>query len=202
VSQEALDDFRLFLPKYLSDSEQKKLFDELNSFPENIDKRFFSDPQKFKNEILQGDGFTSVLMPQYDDRSFIEVKGFLVSNSCDASAENPELFDRNLVFAPILSVGKWEELLREENAEVSIQDHITAIRNQRISSCFFLPAWGADAEDCFVRLDCMFSFAITPEMLKSLTNGKIFSLSNYGFYVLLFKLAVHFSRVQERIDRN
>ena len=36
---------------------------------------------------------------------------------------------------------------------------------------------------------------------EELNSKRLFSLSDYGFYMLLFKLSVHFSRIQEKVNR-
>jgi hypothetical protein len=36
---------------------------------------------------------------------------------------------------------------------------------------------------------------------ESLKQQRIFSLSNYGFYLFLFKLSIHFTRFGEAVDR-
>ena len=36
----------------------------------------------------------------------------------------------------------------------------------------------------------------------TLEDQRLFSLSDYGFYMLTFKLSVHFSRIQEKVNRS
>ena len=51
-----LDDFRTYLPKYLSGEAQENLFADLRLFPENIDKRFYSTILVDSKSLFQGDG--------------------------------------------------------------------------------------------------------------------------------------------------
>ena len=196
---DVLDDFKIFLPKYLSEGSQSALFDELKNYPSNLNQRFYTN--KRKNTLLQGDGLDNVLAPDHVRKSFRKVKGFLVSNSCDVSRENKRLYRPQLSFAPIVDLAKWEKILLESGKNAtSVSGHINAIREQKITPFFFLPKTSSLKNDCFVRFDCIFS--VPSEFLKEPQEEKIFTLSNYGFYVLLFKLSVHFTRVQESIDRD
>ena len=40
------------------------------------------------------------------------------------------------------------------------------------------------------------------DLYDHLRNHRIFSLSQYGHYLFLFKLSFHFTRMQEGIDRD
>ena len=35
-----------------------------------------------------------------------------------------------------------------------------------------------------------------------LTQNRLFTLSDYGFYVFLFKISIHLTRIRENIQRN
>ena len=54
------EDFRAFLPKYLSTADQQDLFAELSQFPPNIDKRLYTDRLRGEPVIFQGDGLTDL----------------------------------------------------------------------------------------------------------------------------------------------
>ena len=58
----------------------------------------------------------------------------------------------------------------------------------------------AGLPETFVRLD-----HIRPQPLHSFLAGqrkRLFSLSQGAFYILLIKLAIHFTRIQERVNRS
>ncbi|MEZ5919206.1 MAG: hypothetical protein R3D66_04670 [Alphaproteobacteria bacterium] len=195
------DDFKLFLPKYLSEEDQKKLFSELKSFPENANDNFYSKFLMKQKNLFQGDGFTAIQMPDHKNKDFKEVKGFLVSNTCDANPSNTRLYPSFLMFAPIFDLKKYRELLEKKfNDKEKISQHINAIQNQRATSFFYLPKQSC-LNECFVRMDMMFSMPASIYSIEKLCNNRLFVLSNLGHYVLLFKLSVHFSRVQEALKR-
>ena len=64
----------------------------------------------------------------------------------------------------------------------------------------YLPAIG-NMEESLVFLDRIFNINNKYIDRSNLENIRIFSFSDYGFYLLIFKLSVHFSRVQEKVNR-
>ncbi|MGD9152836.1 MAG: hypothetical protein PVG30_04150 [Gammaproteobacteria bacterium] len=196
------EDIRIFLPKYLSSEEQQKLFDELSQFPKNLDKRFFTSLIKKSSSLLQGDGFQEIFMPNYDESSFVKVKGILLSNTCDASLENERFYQPYVTFSPIYDLHKYQNVLLERERKEIVQSHIDAIRKQKITSILYIPPFNQDNIECFSRLDCCFSVPLDKGKNNDLIERRIFSLSNYGFYLLLLKISIHFSRAQERVSRN
>lgn len=202
MTSEILDDVKIYLPKYLSEEQQAKLFDELSAFPENVDGRFYTSFLKDEEILFQGDGFKEVSYPDYENQKFRTVKGFLVSNTCDSNLGNTRMFTPYISVAPIFSLQKWQDVLLSNFPEASVQSHVDAIRRQRVSQFFYLPVNGAGTEEMFVRFDCVFSIPAGQELEQSLLKGRLFTLSNYGFYMLLVKLGIHLTRIQERVDRD
>ncbi len=199
---EVYDDVRLYLPKYLSASDQNRLLSELGSFPNNLDKRFYTIALKDQSFLFQGDGFCDVVMPDIERKEFRSVKGFLISNTCDSSTENTRLYKAFLTFAPIMDLQKYEIGLLRRYERERVVSHTNSIRQQGVSTFVYLPPDGIRTEEYFVRLDCAFSMPLTKELETELIKNKIFTLSDYGFYMLLFKLSIHLTRVQEAVARN
>lgn len=196
-----LEEIKIYLPKYLSDDQQAKLFQELTAFPKNIDSRFYTNYLKDEVVLFQGDGFTEAEYPDFQNKSFRTIKGFLLSNTCDSHLGNTRMFTPFLTLAPIFSLKKWEQKLLEKFSSEQVKSHIEAIKGQKISQFFFLPEIGQQ-EEMFVRFDCAFSVPASEETERKLLQGRFFTLSNYGFYMLLVKLGIHLSRVQEKVDRD
>ena len=196
------DDIKIYLPKYLSDRDTDRLWQELRSFPDNLDKRFYTSRLHDAACLFQGDVVKGIEMPDHQARTFKKVTGLLVSNTCDAATENKRLYRPYLMFAPVINLQKWENALLSSAFEVQkVQSHIQAIRQQKVSPFFFLPQSGPIENDCFARLDCSFSFMASDSDLQQAIRNRILTLSNYGFYMLLFKTSMHFTRVQENVDR-
>jgi len=199
----SIEDIKVFLPKYLSEDDQKKLFEQLKNFPENIDKRMYSEILKTEKDVLQGDGIREIDWPPHQSGdSFQKIKALVLSNSCDISQENKRVYDSYCTFAPIFMLSKYESALIEDKHDGhKIANHLKDIREQRITPFFYIPSLqGLDGE-CFVRFDLVFSLPISEETVPTLVENRIFSLSNYGFYLLLFKYSIHTNRIQEKVQR-
>ena len=203
MSPTVFDNIKTYLPKYLSNSAQEKLWSELRSFPANLDQRFYTTQRQNEACLFQGDTVDNVFMPYCQKPTGLKTKSLLISNSCDVSRENKRLYKPYLLFAPIFDLQKWEALLSNScKAQQKVQDHIQAIRQQRVSTFFFLPQTGLMKADCFARLDCVFSLMASDEHLQQAIRNRISTLSDYGFYMLLLKLSMHFTRVQESVARH
>ena len=61
------DEIKKYLPQYLSVPSQENLFEELKSFPDNIDQRFYSDLLARHTIIYQGDGLAGILVVNLPD---------------------------------------------------------------------------------------------------------------------------------------
>lgn len=199
-----LDDIRVFLPKYLSEESTISLFQELAQFPLNIDSRFYSGTSSYLNNILQGDGLEGMLLVNLPNPKIGEGKAIIISNSCDIDTANPRMFSSSICYCPIFNLKKYETMLKSKYPDLSddkIPQHIHEIRTQRVSQIFFLPAYGKLREDSFVFFDRICSCDNSSIDRTTLNSRKIFTLSNYGFYLFLFKLSIHFTRIRELIDR-
>ena len=153
--------------------------------------------------LIKGDGYDSMpfvnLMKIEDGYKFHS--GIILSNTCDMAPENERLYSSSIIYAPIIELKKYEETLLKNNIqEAAIKNHINAIRKQSITSIFFLPC-NTSIADSIVFLDRIMSIDNSFFSRKELINKRLFSLSDYGFYLLLFKLSVHFSRIQEKVNR-
>ncbi len=95
-----------YLPQYLSQDASKNLFAELESFPENIDDRIYTNYLSENQLIYQGDGVRGLLSINLPDTRIGDVPGMILSNTCDLDVENERLFESRLVFATILLIVK------------------------------------------------------------------------------------------------
>ena len=177
-------DIQAYLPKYLSEENYRNLLKELDSFPNNIDQRMYTTSLP-DNVIFQG---------KY--RS-----GIVLSNTCDIAPENRRLYSSSIIYAPIMDLQKYVENLQVRDIQEDvIKNHIIDIRRQAITSMLFLPS-NSKMPDSIVFLDRIMSVDNSYIPREQLKSKRLFSLSDYGFYMLLFKLSVHFSRIQEKVNR-
>lgn len=194
---------RLYLPKYLSVSSEQNLFENLNDFPENIDSRMYSVIDLNDEIIFQGDGVEGLLVINFPDKTIKEARVIILSNTCDIDVNNVHMYATSICYSPIFNLSKYIKRLETKNVSSpeKIQQFAESIRKQKISQIFFLPKGGKLKSDSFIFFNKINSCDNHSIPREELSKKKLFSLSNYGFYLFLFKLSIHFSRIRESIDR-
>lgn len=193
------EDIQVFLPKYLTPEDQKKLFEELDGFPGN--QNFYLTGQ-FESNLLQGDGWRGFEAINFHTLEKKNVSGIVISNSCDIditrTSENPH---NNILFVPILKLSSFVERLKaKDKTDQAIQGKVAAIRKQQVSEIFYLPE-GAPSrtEEGIVFLDDIHQHPLKQFVAGS--SSKLFTLNQYGFYIFIIKLSIHLTRLNEGIRR-
>lgn len=204
----SIEEVKKYLPQYLSASSTVSLFSELKQFPDNIDKRIYTDKLKNDTSIYQGDGLHNLLcvnLPSLDARPLL---GMIFSNTCDVDGGNKRLFDARLAYAPIFNLDKYRDAIiqryvkNNKKSLEAVNSHIEDIKKQNISQIFYLPKGGSLENDSIVFLDRINNLPSNYFDEEQIINNRAFSLSDYGFYIFLFKLSVHFTRVRENVHRS
>ena len=203
----SLEDIKIYLPQYLSQESQEDLFEDLKKFPANLDQRLYTTSLKNKPNLFQGDGLQELLFVNLPDREVRPAPGMILSNSCDIDPANERLFPNRIVYAPIFQIQKYQRMLVREHVEKgkcnieNIDSHIESIKKQFNSHIFYLPKGGELEADSIVFLDrlnnCPADFCDDGKI----TEKRIFTLSDFGFYAFLVKLSIHFMRVREGVNR-
>lgn len=200
----SFEEIEKFLPKYLSPETEEQLFSQLKQFPDNIDQRFYSYKLRKEgdNILYQGDGIKEVLIINLPDKTEGYVPSIILSNTCDINPENKRLFPSRIVYAPIFNLSKYKAKLLQEGIKnnENIDQHIESIRKQRVTQIFYLPAGDELTEDSIVFLDRIYNLP-SYSLGKDFTNRKLFTLSQYGHYIFLFKISIHFTRIAEKLER-
>lgn len=198
------DDIKMYLPKYLSEDDTKRLLSELQNFPTNLDKRFYSSFLENEDTIFQGDGLTDFIVVNLPNEVFFKAPIIVFSNTCDIDNFNKRLFTSNICYAPLFSLESYKQELLEEKIknEQSINNHIEDIKKQKITQILYLPKGYKLPEDCIVFLDRLNHCDNNSISRDNISQRKIFILSNYGFYLFLVKISIHFTRIQENVNRN
>lgn len=195
------ESIRQFLPKYLSPEDEEKLISCINEFPENINSRFYTTFLKSEPTIFQGDGIQSLPVVDLPNPEVKRVLALILSNTCDVDEQNDRLFPSKLNYSPIITLKKYIELLESHNIESKrLNNHIKAIKNQDITQIFYLPA-SKDIEDSIVFLDRINSCSNNLIDRSNLKEKRTFTLSNLGFYLLLLKMSISFTRIAEKVNR-
>lgn len=202
-----LSDIEKYLPQYLSKKASENLFAELEDFPENIDDRIYTNFLSESQIFYQGDGIKGLLSINLPDTKVGEVPGMILSNTCDVDTENERLIPSRLVFATIFQLDKYKALLIKKyvdtgkKTEDSIIGHIDRIKKQYISHIFYLPAGGSLEHDSIVLFDRSNNLSNDFIDKSDIPEKRLFTLSDYGFYLLLYKLSIHFTRIRENVSR-
>jgi hypothetical protein len=199
------EDIKRYLPQYLSQEAQSKLFAELGSFPENIEKRLYSNIEVDDDFVYQGDGLQKLLIVELPSKEFREGPAMVLSNTCDVSFENERKFlSPNIIYCPLIKFRKYLDWLREKRELLTgeaLESHAKAIQQQHISTFFYVPAGAKLTEDYIALLDRLNNCDLQYLNSEVIRATRVFSLSNYGLYLFLLKISIHFTRITEGVDR-
>lgn len=197
------DELQIYLPKYLSAENYDTLIKELNAFPENMDNRMYTTIAD-KNLICQGDVISELPYIDIDhlDQGIKNKDCIVLSNTCDIDINNKRMFQSRLMYAPLVELEKYRNVLLAHNAgtEQQIDGHIKSIKEQHVSQILYLPA-SSRFKESIVFLDRTLNIDSRYIDRMTLDDRRLVSLSDYGFYLLLFKVSVHFCRLQDRVER-
>ncbi|MFK5975693.1 MAG: hypothetical protein QM493_04200 [Sulfurovum sp.] len=199
-----LDDISKYLPKYLSDKNQRELFQQLKDFPDNYHK-IFATITNFDNGIIQSDVVENIPFIQLPNTEIKKAKVLVLSNSCDIEPDNKRHIPPSVSYIPIISLKKLEVLLNTHNkSQEQILNIINDIKKQKITSMFYLPKGVNLDEECVALFDktshCKRDDFF--HLAQENNRKKLISFGNYGFYIFLIKLSIHFTRIHEGIDRD
>lgn len=196
------DTIAQYLPCYLSEKSKSDLLKNLDDFPNDIDSRMYTTLLEDKEIIYQGDGLKDFPVIRLPDDKIRNSNVMVLSNTCDLSLENSHFTPKRMCYAPLISLSKYISLLKHKlgKDETSILNHIKDIKRQYISNMYFLPKNSGIKEDSIVFLDTIVNHDNLVDG-KLIPSRRLFTLSDYGFYLFVFKLSIHFTRLQEGVDR-
>lgn len=190
------------IPYYLTAAPaQKVLVTELKALIEGAQKGYFipAGYDGYTAEMLQGDGWRGFQIFSFKSGSVNAARGIVLSNSCDISDENARVLPPNVIFAPIVKLSKLIERFEAHGLDAEkVASRLTDIKAQRVTNIFYLPSDGLLEEDHVALLDDLHSM---PVEVHRQAAEKLFTLSMAGFYIFVFKLSVHFCRLQENVNR-
>ncbi|WRQ32328.1 hypothetical protein U5907_07010 [Bacteroidales bacterium MB20-C3-3] len=197
------DEVKIYLPKFLSEESDRVLFNGLKDFPENIDERLYTTYLNDTRIIYQGDGLNNLLVVNLPKPEVKPAPSIILSNTCDIDLQNERNFPSQIVYAPIFSLDKYKLTLlkNSKKSKEQIVDHINAIKRQEITQIFFLPKFDGKLEESIVFFDRVNNMPNTLIERDKITTNRIFTLSDYGAYLFLLKLSIHFTRVQDKVER-
>ena len=196
------NEVKQYLPQYLTAESTQILFDQLKQFPDNIDSRLYTTRLKDKTFIFQGDGFSSFPFVFFPDKETFENPAMILSNTCDNVVRENTYTPIHLIYAPIIKMSNFINLLRDNGIEQDkINNYISTIKKQYVTQIFYLPVGDGVKEESLVFFDKINNSQNMVEK-EHIAERRLFSFSDYGFYLLLLKISIHFTRIREKIDRN
>ena len=196
------DDIQIYLPKFLSSDSENELFSGLKDFPDNIDSRLYTNHLSETEIVYQGDGIKDMLVVNLPDTKIDKAPTIVLSNTCDIFESNSRMFDSQIVYAPIINLAKYEHAIsKSSKSREQIKSHIEAIRKQRITQIFYLPQNGSMIDESIVFLDRVNNSPSTSIARNQICERRLFSLSDYGAYLFILKLSIHFTRIQDKVER-
>lgn len=207
-----------FLPKYLSKDLRESLISNLKEeFP------FSNDPYKLykrieeKEVFYQGDGMIDI----HFSRLNVQKKGFdlkylpavIISNTCDIASENDRDYPPYVNFAAIYKLEDFITFMQRIGVKQKrIETFKTNLKNNKITSLFYLPEYRVEGKEIIseslIRFDdtssipCHIINEKYDKSYKQDNGDRLFSFSDYGFYLFLFKLSIHYCRIREGVFRN
>src|SRR5437879_3051728 len=166
------EDFRIFLPKYLAAGAQQSLFSELSQFPKNINQRLYTDRLRGERTIFQGDGLRELPVTNLPDTRIQNARRVMVlSNSCDVNFANQRLIGPRLLYCPIVAFSKYCEVIEGRGGSGSAK-HFDDVKMQRVSSLFYLPAYG-HLEESIALLDRIVNYDLSAINIDDVATSRV-----------------------------
>lgn len=193
-----LEEIKEYFPYYLTEPAKLGIIKALEDFPSNM--KYYTSFDD--GSVLQGDGWDQLEVINFKTVEKKAIKGIILSNSCDISPENIRDLPAKLVFAPLIPLEMYRRSLKQKGVTSSrIDSKVNSIKEQKVTSLFYLPKGGNLDEDHIAVLDDLHSLP-TSIFFDKPNRNKQFTLSQAGFYLFLFKLSIHFCRFHENVTRD
>jgi hypothetical protein len=193
------DAFESQIPYYLTGEKRAGLKKALKDFQVNTPIEYYLN--KYPNELLQGDGWRGLELLVFQNAERRMVKGVILSNTCDVSIENARSLSSKIIFCPLIKLSNYKKQLNESGiSDNKVHDKLKAIRDQHVSTIFYLPQGSGLRDEHIIFLDDIYSLP-SDSFQANTGKSKLFTLSMIGFYLFIFKLSIHFCRFHEEVDR-
>jgi hypothetical protein len=196
--EDLFQEIRLHLPKYLSPANQRDLWQDLKAFPDT--RSYYATEPTLTNQLLQGDGWKGFVAINFHTLEKKSVSGIVLSNSCDISPENPRPLVPNILFAPLVRLDRYCDLLRDAgSSQATISSLLDSIRKQKVTSIFYLPARTDALPESIALLHDVHGHPLDDFLANE--RSSLFTLNQFAFYLFLFKISIHLTRMQEEVIR-
>jgi hypothetical protein len=180
------DDLASYLPEHI-----RPFAEQLKQFPTGYEKWVYAG--SLPSDAYQGDIFGVLPFVHVDDDDDVvraDRLGMVISNTCDAQPDQADY----ILIAPISDLDdyrKYSESEGELQGE-ELENHIRALVENKLSQIMFLPETTGFGR-AFVDFGNICSIS-SKSFHTRYVDMKMISLSQYGHYFLLMKLAYHLAR--------
>lgn len=197
-------------PVYYDQETKERIKAGLDGFYSNRGKDFDYPAfytTNFTNWLLQADILNSFKTIDWDKDGNISeafTAGMLISNTCDVDKENVRNANqKQALVAPLLELNSYFEELKnrgfnDERINILYKD----LKDQRLSNILFLPSNFINEKEYLVWLDKI-TWLPTTQLnggYNSVFENRFISLTNWAFYLFIFKLTFHLARLGEDDD--
>lgn len=175
--------------------ENSAFIDSVNRLPNFDYSRFYGRNIHTTNLLEQGDVMPELPIVNLPQEGVKNSLALIVSSTCDMDPRNERQTPMNIVYAPIMRLSVYVQLLKD-NGKYSLS-HIQDIKKQNIGRFFYLPQ-GSNLDDEYIAmLDklCNASSKVFEGVM--LDEVRTVRLSDYGWYILLEKLSLFFTRATD-----
>ena len=216
TKDDALELIRTYLPKYLTPDQKDNLFSVVKeNFPLSNNSKLIYYNFLDADYFYQGDAIIDIPFAEFNNGEYstIYLNGVVMSNTCDISPENERLDKSFVQLSSVFALKDYiETLVSNGIVQPRIDSFIKDLKSNRISNLFYLPAKmngnKTMLEESFIRFDLNVTLPLSVLENDSYDNeyipkgDRIFSFSNYGFYLFLIKLSIHYCRFKEGVFRS
>lgn len=199
-SMKIFDEIKIQFPPYLTEESKKELFAELKEYPNNLNRIYTSIIEE--GYVFQGDGIRNLPVINLPETKIENSPVLILSNTCDTEPNNKRDTSPRLIYSPIRKLSNYARYLASKSVkEEKINQHFDLIRKQEITNKLYLPQGSGLEEECVVLLDYINNCDVSALPVERVDERRLFSLSTYGFYILLIKISIHFTRLREGVNR-
>lgn len=187
----------VFIPSYFTKERRHGIEVALSDIPKA--KNYYYNQED--KEALQGDGWKGFTVFNFKTGERKLSQGLVLTNSCDLASANKRVMPPLVTFAPLATLASFLEKLRQSGVTPDrIAQYQEDIRAQKIDSIFYLPPAGHEARPELIAI-LADAHSMPLSALQESGGERLFSLSDVGFWIFIFKLSVHFCRMHEGVTR-
>ncbi len=185
--------------------ELKDFYDLMKKLPDIKHSKFYSVYPDYQDVITQGDVISGLKVVDLPNGEISPATCMVFSNSCDIDTTNVKKFASRVVYAPLLRLDGYENMLKEatddkgkrEWTDEQIEQHISDIRMHKVNQIFYLPSSKYNEAEGIVFFDRINNADNNSVSRGDLKTTRMLSLSSYGWYLFLYRFTHAFAKMTD-----